>query len=77
MSESPSPYQVHADLVGAVRRHVPVPKQAHAFAMLAKESIFKAQDMLYDAPHHLQTKLGKRLAKLRSDLEALDRECRR
>lgn len=76
--ETPQPHQLHHDLVQSVRVHVAPHAQTHRFSMLAKESIFKAQDMLYDVEdERLQKKLRRRLAKLRGDLEAFDREYRK
>lgn len=69
----PDPWERHRQMERAVRVHVPVARQTHAFAMLAKESVFRAQDMLYDLPDgKLSRKLEKRLATIRAELEALE-----
>jgi hypothetical protein len=65
-------------MVRVVAQTVPVDQQVHAFAMLAKESIFKAQDALHemDRDSKIARSMERRLGKIRSDLEALDREWR-
>lgn len=66
------------DMVTAVRSHVLPPDQCHAFAMLAKESVFRAKDMLYDVEDDaLHDRMRKRLDAVRAELEALDRDWRR
>lgn len=74
------------DLVAQVRDsssavHLPLGVRAHRLAMLAKELIFAAQDVVDDytgpgpetATAADRTRLRKRLAKVRAELEALDR----
>lgn len=74
----PDPWARHREVERAVRVHVPVPRQAHTFAMLAKKSVFRAQDMLHDVEDEkLARKMERRLAKVRTELEALDRDVRR
>lgn len=49
----------------------------HAVAMVAKECVFKAQDELHHVRDaRLARKLERRLAKVRAELEALDRDIR-
>jgi hypothetical protein len=68
-------YDAHREMVRAVRIAVPVPHQAHRLALLAKETVFRAQDALHDvADPKVERKLRRRLAKIRSELEALDRD---
>lgn len=71
-----TPSQVHARLQGAVRCHVPPEQQAHRWAMLAKESIFRAQDALWEVPEHMLDEVEASLREIRRALEAFDRQWR-
>ena len=73
----PDPWTCQREMERAVRLYVAIPRQTHAFAMLAKESVFRAQDMLHDVPDEgLARRVEKRLAKIRAELEGLDRDIR-
>lgn len=78
MMAASEPYILHQQMVDAVRRSsAPLEDQPHRLAMLAKESIFRAQDALRNLDDNAATrKLERQLAKVRTALEALDRDWR-
>jgi len=74
----PTPWDVHRSMETAVGNSVRLSRQSYTFAMLAKESIFRAQDRLRSVPEGpAHDELSLALADVRERLEALDRAWRK